>query len=72
MIPYLLFCKIVQLFAIMAAGFVVAKLGVVKKGDSLVLSKLALFLLMPAALIKAFSIELTPEIKSGLIIAFSV
>ena len=72
MIPYLLFCKIVQLFAVMAAGFTVSKLGVVKKGDSLVLSKLALFLLMPAALIKAFSIEMTPEIKSGRIIAVSV
>ena len=72
MIPYLLFYKIVQLFIVMFIGFILVKAGAVKGSDSKTLSKLALYVLMPAVLLNSFDISLTPEIKKGLILAFSV
>ncbi|MBQ6894065.1 MAG: AEC family transporter [Clostridia bacterium] len=71
MIPYLLFYKIVQLFIVMFIGFILVKAGAVKGSDSKTLSKLALYVLMPAVLLNSFDISLTPEIKKGLILAFS-
>jgi len=70
MIPYLLFYKIVQLFVVMFLGFALVKLKVLKGSDSKTLSKLALYILMPAVLINSFDISLTGEIKNGLILAF--
>lgn len=71
MIPYLLFYKIVQLFIVMFIGFILVKAGAVKGSDSKTLSKLALYVLMPAVLLNSFDISLTQEIKKGLILAFS-
>lgn len=72
MIPQLLLYKIMQFFVVMILGFVLVKLKVVKSGDSTVLSKICLYLLMPANIISAFSVELTDQVKSGLILAFCV
>lgn len=69
MTAILLMRKIFQLFFIMGMGVTVVKAGVVKSEDSKVLSKLALYLLVPFAIINAFQLELTPEIKKGVIYA---
>ncbi len=70
MIPKLLAFKIAQLFVIMIFGFLMAKLNVIKKDDSCVLSKLSLYLLMPAIIISSFNIEITPAIYEGITLAF--
>lgn len=70
MISILLFYKIVQFFAVMVMGFVLVKARVVKSGDSVMLSKISLYLLMPAAIINAFDIGITKEIMQGLVLAF--
>ena len=66
MIPLLLLNKILQLFTIMAFGFILVKLKIIKSSDSNVLSKISLYMLMPAIIINSFDIELTEEIATGL------
>lgn len=70
MIPYLLFYKIVQLFLVMLLGFLLVKLKIISPKDSKVLSKISLYLLMPAAILNAFQVEMTPQLKTGLFLAF--
>ena len=72
MIAQLLLHKIIQLFIIMILGFVLVKTKLVKSEDSAVLSKLSLYLFMPAVIINAFNVEMTSDIMMGLIIAFFV
>ena len=71
MIPYLLFYKIVQLFAIMFLGFLIVKLKLVKSEDAAVLSKISIYILMPATIISAYNVEITEAISGGLILAFA-
>lgn len=70
MISLLLFYKIFQLFIFMVLGFIIVKAGVVKSEDSSALSKISLYLLMPAVIINSFDIKITPDIINGLILAF--
>ena len=72
MISILLFYRIVQFFAVLIMGFVLVKTRIVKPTDSVVLSRISLYLLIPAAIINAFDIEMTGEIMQGLILAFAV
>lgn len=72
MIAQLLLYKIFQLFLIMILGFVLVRAKLVKSEDSAVLSKLSLYLFMPAVIINAFNVEMTNDIVMGLIIAFFV
>ncbi len=65
MIPLLLLYKIAQLFIVMIIGFTLVKAHVVKSDHSVVLSKLALYLLMPSAIINSFNVKLTGEILGG-------
>ena len=69
MIPLLLLYKIAQLFIVMVMGFALVKLRIVKTDDSVILSKLALYLLMPAAIINSFNVKLTNEILGGFALA---
>ena len=69
MIPLLLLYKIAQLFIVMVIGFALVKMRVVKTDQSVVLSKLALYLFMPAAIINSFNVKLTSEILSGFALA---
>ena len=69
MTALLLLYKIAQLFIVMVIGFALVKLRVVKSGDSVVLSRLALYLFMPAAIINAFNVELSEEILGGFALA---
>jgi predicted permease len=70
MITKLLIYKILQLFAIMIIGFVITKFNVVKAKDSLVLSKISLYLLMPSAILNAFDFEQSDQMKNGWALAF--
>ena len=72
MIAQLLLYKIFQLFLIMILGFVLVKLKLVKSEDSIVLSKLSLYLFMPAVIINAFNVKMTNDIVIGLVVAFCV
>ena len=63
MIAQLLLYKIIKLFLIMTLGFVLVKAKLVKSEDSMVLSKLSLYLFMPAVIINAFNVEMTNDIR---------
>lgn len=65
MVPLLLLYKIAQLFIVMVIGFALVKTRVVKSEHTVVLSKLALYLLMPSAIVNAFNVKLTSEILGG-------
>ena len=69
MIPLLLLYKIAQLFIVMVIGFALVKMRVVKTSESVVLSRLALYLFMPAAIINSFNVKLTSEILGGFALA---
>lgn len=70
MISRLLIYKILQLFCFMIIGFVISKLKIVRYSDSAVLSKISLYLLMPAAILNAFDFEQSETIRDGLLLAF--
>jgi len=70
MISKLLIYKILQLFSFMVIGFIITKLKIVKCNDSSVLSKISLYLLMPAAILNAFDFEQSQIIRNGLLLAF--
>ena len=72
MIAQLLLYKILQLLAMMALGFFLVKAKLVKSDDSTVLSKLSLYLFLPAVIINAFNIKVTEDIMKGLAVAFFV
>lgn len=70
MISLLLVRKIVQLFLIMILGYLLVKLKVVKSEESVVLSKISLYLVMPSVILSAFQVEFKQEIREGLMLAF--
>lgn len=70
MISYLLLYKILQLFTVLVFGFLLVKLKVISAGDGTVLSKISLYMLMPAAIINSFDVELTPELAKGIGLAY--
>lgn len=72
MIPQLLLYKILQLIIIMILGFALVKIKLVKSEDSIVLSRLSLYLFMPSVIINAFNIEMNDDILKGLAIAFLI
>jgi predicted permease len=53
----------------MVIGFLLVKLGVLKGEDSVALSRVSLYLLMPSAVINSFQIDLTDEILAGFLLA---
>lgn len=71
MISALLVYKILQLFLIMIIGFIIAKLKIIKSDDSVVLSKISLYLLMPSAIINSFDFEISDDLVLGLVLAFA-
>lgn len=68
MIPYLLFYKILQLSVVMVLGFLLVKTGILKSEDSKALSKISIYLLIPAVIINAFDIDMTFDIMQGLLL----
>lgn len=55
----------------MLLGFMLVKLKIVKSKDSSVLSKISLYLLMPAAIINSFDVKISPHIMQGVVLAFA-
>ena len=53
----------------MGLGFALVKAGVLRSGDSRVLTIMMLYLIMPAVLIRSFQIEVTEEVRSGFLLA---
>lgn len=72
MVAQLLLYKILQLFIFMVLGFVLVKARVAKSADSLLLTKLCLFLFMPSAIINAFNVEITDGVVKSLLLSFAV
>lgn len=72
MISLLLIKKIVELFIILAAGYVVVKAGVARSEDAHVLSVITLYLIGPAPLLTAFEVDLTPVLARSLVLVFAV
>ena len=70
MISQLLIYKILQLFCMMVVGFIIAKLNIVKTKDSIIFSKLSLYVLMPSAILNAFNFKLSDSVVSGIAVAF--
>ncbi|MBQ3224887.1 MAG: AEC family transporter [Oscillospiraceae bacterium] len=70
MISYLLLYKILQLFIVLVLGFLLVKFKVIRESDGTVLSKISLYMLMPAAIINSFDVELTPELTKGIGLAY--
>ena len=70
MVTKLLVYKILQLFVMMILGFLITKFKVIKSSDSVVLSKISLYLLMPSTIINAFDFERSGNVMSSLLFAF--
>lgn len=69
MITLLLIEKIASLFLIMAVGFALVRLRLLKTGDSKTLSVLSVYAICPCAFISATQVDLTPDVLQGFIFA---
>jgi hypothetical protein len=54
----------------MILGYLLVKLKVVKSEESVVLSKISLYLVMPSVILSAFQVDFKQEIREGLMLAF--
>ena len=70
MISIMLAEKIAELFLLMFLGFLIVKAGILKSDDSIVLSKICLYLIMPCVIVKAFQVEFEKSVQAGLLLAF--
>ena len=64
----LLFRQIASLFLIVLGGFFLTKLRILKAEDSKTLSYLCIYLATPCVIVRAFQIELTPQVLSGFLL----
>ena len=65
MLSLLLAQKILQLLIIMGFGFAAVRLKLLKSEDSMVLSKICLYVIVPCMILNIFQVDLSPEILSG-------
>lgn len=70
MLSFLLAQKILQLLIIMAFGFAAVRLKLLKSEDSMVLSKICLYVIVPCMILNIFQVDLNPGILSGLKFAY--
>ena len=68
-ISILLLKQIVQLFLMILMGYIMVKIKFLKEEDSKVISKIILYLIIPAVIIQAFQVDYTPSIMKGLAVA---
>lgn len=66
-----LLIKIGSLFIIALGAYALVKLHVLRSEDSRILSLVMLYMITPCTVISAFQIDSTPEVRSGLILAFA-
>ncbi len=72
MIAFSLLKKIVELFVYLGMGFAITKLGILKPKDSLPLSKVCVYLIIPCSILNSFQVELTSDILQGMGVVFGV
>lgn len=72
MVSFLLMRKIFQLFLILLLGFDIVRAGVLRASDSVILSRLSLYLISPCVIINAFQVEFTAGVRQGLVLALVV
>lgn len=65
----LLLKQIASLFLIIASGFLLVRLKLLKGEDSRPLSVLCIYLIVPCVIIRSFQIELTEEVRNGFLLA---
>ena len=66
---FLLMQKICILFLMMAGGYVIVRAGLIKAQDSRALSIVAIYLVQPCVIIKAFQIEFTSQVRQGFLLS---
>lgn len=66
-----LLIKIGSLFTIALGAYALVKLRVLRSEDSRILSLIMLYMITPCTVISAFQIDSSPEVRSGLILAFT-
>lgn len=69
MISVILAQKILSLFLILLLGYALVRLKVLKAQDSRILSLLTLYGLMPCAILMAFQVDFTSEVRTGLLLS---
>jgi len=65
----LLFQQMLSMMLMILMGFAIVKLGIVKSGQSALLSAITLYIIVPCMVIDAFQIDYSPEKFSGLMLA---
>lgn len=66
----ILFNKLLSLFILIGVGFVMVRSGLLKSEDSRSLSMLSLYVVCPIAVMNGFEVDCTPEVLSGILLAF--
>ena len=69
MLSVILAKKILSLFIIMLMSMTLVRMKIVKASDSKIMSILLLYLFFPCVILESFQIELTPEIKHGMLLS---
>ena len=64
--------QVFVLFLMMALGFLLVKVKIVRSEDSKPISNVLVYLIVPAAMINAFQIDYTPEIRDGFLLSLWV
>ena len=67
-----LISKIITYFIIMAAGFALVKTKVIKSQDVQGIARITLYLFIPCIILRAFSMEFTPNLRNGMLFSFAV
>ena len=67
-----LISKIITYFIIMAAGFALVKTKVIKPQDIQGIARITLYLFIPCIILRAFSMEFTPNLRNGMLFSFAV
>ena len=64
--------EIVKLFLVMIMGYIIVKCNLLKVDDSRTLSVVLVYLVTPCVIIDAFQVNYSPEVRNGLLFAFSM
>ena len=60
-----------KLFLMMLIGFVVYRLGIITVEESKILSKMMLYIVLPAVVLHSFMVEFTPDKTRGLLLSYA-
>ena len=63
--------KIISLFIVLFAGYLIVRFKIVKAQDSKIISLILVYLITPCVIISAFQVDSTPELQSGLLLTLA-